>query len=178
MVKMFLTFVIHCDSIEQFLDYWSARYHDPRDGEKYDPFVGKLPLTEESRRELFEWKNGSALSRRKLMSIADHYPLSVEPETLCQYLRPSAHGGAIWNIFYAHCVDPQTWPIFDQHTYRAMYFMNKAEFREIPPRKADVYDAYKTEYIPFVKGLNADQRKIDKALYSFGQFLKLAKPYC
>ena len=58
-----------------------------------------------------------------------------------------------------------------------MHFMRTGEPREIPSRKADIYAVYQGEYIPFVKRLNAHQRKIDKALYSFGQFLKLAKTY-
>lgn len=73
----------------------------------------------------------------------------------------------------AHCVAPQPWPIFDQHTYRAMHFMKTGEPKEIPDKKSDIYTAYREDYIPFVKRLNAAPRKIDKALYSFGQFLRV-----
>lgn len=58
-----------------------------------------------------------------------------------------------------------------------MHFMEAGELKEIPPKKRDIYTAYQVEYVPFAKRLNAHQRKVDKALYSFGQFLKLAKPY-
>jgi hypothetical protein len=76
-----------------------------------------------------------------------------------------------------HCIDPKTWPIFDQHTYRAMRFMKSGKLEEISSAKTEVYDTYKNEYIPFVKTLNSDQRKIDKALFAFGQFLKMASAY-
>jgi hypothetical protein len=173
---MFLSFAIECDSLERFLDYWSARYRDLRDPELYDPYVGK-PMTVESRRRLFEWKNGSPLSARKSSSIEKYYPLSIEITELSKYLGPVAGGGTIWNIFYMHCVSPQTWPIFDQHTFRAMRFMKSGNIEELPAKKADVYGHYQTEYIPFVRALKAEQRKVDKALYTFGQFLKRTKDY-
>ena len=175
---MFFTFAIECDSLEQFLDYWSAKYRDPkfRDRDLYDPYVGKS-MTAESRQRLFEWKNGSSLSKRKSISVEKHYPLSIKVTKLSKYLDPAGDGGAIWNIFYMHCISPQTWPIFDQHTSRAMHFLNTGEPGEIPSREADIYAGYQREYIPFVKRLDTHQRKIDKALYTFGQFLKLASPY-
>lgn len=55
--------------------------------------------------------------------------------------------------------------------------MKTGEPREIPSGKAEIYASYQGEYIPFVKRLNVHQRKIDKALYSFGRFLKLANLY-
>ena len=55
--------------------------------------------------------------------------------------------------------------------------MKTGEPKEIPDKKSDIYAAYREDYIPFVMRLNAAPRKIDKALYSFGQFLKLAKIY-
>jgi hypothetical protein len=62
---MILSFSIECESLNEFLDHWSAKYHDPkfRDRDKYDPYVGSTPFTEAARLHLFEWKNGSILSR-------------------------------------------------------------------------------------------------------------------
>jgi len=176
---MILSFAIECRSLNEFLDHWSAKYRDPRDRDKYDTLVGRLPLTEDARLHLFEWKNGSILSAYKLASVKKNYPLSFQKDQLAQrYLDPRASGGAIWNIFYMHCIDPETWPIFDQHTYRAMHFMKVGEIRNISFDKANVYESYQSEYIPFVKALAShDQRKIDKALHAFGQFLKIASAY-
>jgi hypothetical protein len=176
---MILSFAIQFNSLEEFLDHWSARYPERNfgDRDKYDPFVGKR-LTEPSRLHLFEWKNGSKISKAKSASVSKNYPLSFPKSELEErYLNPQRSGGAIWNIFYMHCIDPVTWPIFDQHTYRAMHFMKTGDLKEIPFAKAKVYKSYKEEYIPFVTNLNSDQRRIDKALFAFGQFLKLARPY-
>ena len=63
---MILSFAIECRSLNEFLDHWSAKYRDPRDRDKYDTLVGRLPLTEDARLHLFEWKNGSILSAYKL----------------------------------------------------------------------------------------------------------------
>jgi hypothetical protein len=149
---MFFTFAIECDSLEQFLDYWSAKYRDPkfRDRDLYDPYVGE-PMTAESRHVCSSGKMDLLSRSANLISVEKHYPLSIKVTKLSKYLDPVGDGGAIWNIFYMHCVSPQTWPIFHQHTYRAMHFLNTGEPGEIPSRKADIYAAYQREYIPFVK---------------------------
>jgi hypothetical protein len=138
---MILSFSIECDSLDHFLDHWSERYRYPKfnDREKYDPFVGKN-FTGVSLLHLFEWKNGSRLSKSKSHSVSKNYPLSFPKNELeKRYLDPQASGGAIWNIFYMHCIDPESWPIFDQHTYRAMHFVKTGEVKEIPSAKAKVY---------------------------------------
>jgi hypothetical protein len=176
---MILSFAIECSSLEIFLDHWSAKYRYPKysDAEKYDPYVGK-DLSTSSRLHLFEWKNGSALSKAKLTSVSVNYPLSFPKHMLEErYLNPRTGGGAIWNIFYMHCIDPEAWPIFDQHTYRAMHFMKTGRIAEIPSAKFRIYESYKNEYLPFVRLLNSHQRKIDRALFAFGQFLKMANTY-
>jgi len=174
---MILSFSIEMGSLEEFLDHWSARYPDSYDPEKYDPHVGK-PLSESSRLSLFEWKNGSVLSERKKGSVARNYPLSFPKSALeRRYLNPMESGGAIWNIFYMHCIDPGTWPIFDQHTYRAMRFMKTGDIVELPAAKAKIYQVYQAEYLPFVRPLHSDPRKADRALFAFGQFLKIAARY-
>jgi hypothetical protein len=107
--------------------------------------------------------------------VLKNYPLSFPKSALEErYLNSTASGGAIWNIFYMHCIDPDVWPIFDQHTYRAMHFMKFGQVAELPKPKAKIYEAYKAEYLPFFMPLHSDRRKADRALFAFGQFLKLA----
>ena len=49
---------------------------------------------------------------------------------------------------------------------------------EIGNNNKQKYESYKNEYMPFINELaDIEQRKLDKALFSFGQFLKLAKKY-
>jgi hypothetical protein len=43
--------------------------------------------------------------------------------------------------------------------------------------RRSVYESYTQRYQPFVAKIGRDLRTIDRALYTFGQFLKLAKPF-
>jgi hypothetical protein len=175
---MNLSFSIDCTSLDEFIEHWSKRYPDPgKDEIYYEPYVGK-PLTKVTLMKLFKWKNGSVLAPLKRRSVEINYPTPGSSEQLEQrYLSDRANGGAIWNIFYAHCVDPKAWPIFDQHTFRAMRFMQTGIIEGLPLQKRAIYQIYKTEFIPFVDILNGERRKVDRALFAFGQFLKKVAPY-
>lgn len=173
---MHLSFEINCLSIKEFICHWSDRYFYENE-EKYDDNIGK-PLTEESRLELFEWKNGSKLSAGKIRSVVSNYPLAFRGDLEGRYLDHKKTGGAIWNIFYLHCLFPQQWPVYDQHTHRAMIYIKTGGIKEIGNTKKKIYESYKNEYIPFLDSFDGyDGRKIDKALFSFGQFLKTAARY-
>ncbi len=172
-------FKIHFDDCQAFLRHWSEKY-SYSDENLYKSNVGK-PLNAQSIEELFTWKNGGPISQKKLRSIRSNYlPLHpVEARELeDRYLNPKMSGGAIWNIFFLHCIDPKKYAIFDQHTYRAMRYIQSREIQELPTSKARIYQIYRDEYQVFVKELAAqDLRTVDKAFFAFGQFLKLARPY-
>ena len=173
---MHFSFQLSFTSQIDFLQHWASKYHDPNEM-KYLPNVGKK-LSSESLHQLFEWKNGSGISRRKLHSIAANYPLVFEGDPANRYLNHNNPGGAIWNIFYLHCLDPKKWPIFDQHTFRAMHYLRNGQIREIGSTNKLKYFMYQFEYIPFLKEFSEpSQRRIDMALFTFGKFLKLAKGY-
>lgn len=179
-----LSFAISCGSMSEFLDRWSSVYPDgKRDAEFYAPFIGAdLRNNWNALRSLFVWKNGQELSAAKEASVRHHYfaRWTEDAELASRFLNPVHPGGAIWNIFYLHVRQPDRWPIFDQHSYRALRFIRTGEvlgdvLRDGPEA---VYAAYREEYIPFIGDLGANKRKTDRALYAFGQFLKLAAPYC
>ena len=173
---MNLSFQIKCRDINEFIEHWAPKYTYQTEY-KYDNNIGK-PLTKRSRLELFEWKNGSVISALKLKSIEKNYPYSFKGDKAARYLNHKESGGAIWNIFYLHCLEPSKWPIFDQHTYRAMKFMKTGEIVEIKESNKFKYESYVNEFIPFFDDfVGLEQREVDKALFSFGQFLKLAKKY-
>ena len=173
---MNLSFQINFSSIDDFISHWSEKYKYPLE-EKYDNNIGK-PLDKVSRLELFEWKNGSVISSKKLESIKNNYPIVFDGNLEDRYLNHKKSGGAIWNIFYMHCLNPDSWPIFDQHTFRAMKYMQMSEIMEIGKTNKQKYQSYKQEYLPFFNTLGSySNRKIDKALFAFGKFLKVAKKY-
>ena len=173
---MHLGFSISVDTLDEFVRHWSALYQYESEF-KYSKNIGK-PLTNQSRLELFEWKNGSVISRAKLKSIQTHYPLIFEGDIRERYLFPGKGGGAIWNIFYTHCLSPKVWPIFDQHVYRAMRYIQNGVILEIPKSEEEKFRVYRDEYIAFHASLGTfHDRKLDKALFIFGKFLKTAKKY-
>ena len=173
---MNISFRIHSKDNAEFLLRWASKYRDPNEN-KYLTNIDK-PLTTESLQDLFEWKNGSIISKAKQQSIAENYPLSFKGDPAQRYLDHKKPGGAIWNIFYLHCLDSKQWPIFDQHTYRAMRYLNNGAIAEISNINKQKYAAYQSEYIPFLEEFSgSNQRQIDMALFSFGQFLKKVKRY-
>jgi hypothetical protein len=74
---MRLTFSIGFDSADAFIAHWSSKYNYGSEP-KYEKNIGR-PLTIESRRDLFEWKNGSIIAAKKRLSIERHYPFLKRP---------------------------------------------------------------------------------------------------
>lgn len=175
---MNLSFQINSNSIPDFIEHWSSKYFYAQE-EKYEKNIGR-PLTKETILELFEWKNGSKISTKKEQSIIQNYPLTFNGDYEKRYLNYREPGGAIWNIFYLHCLLPDKWPIYDQHTYRAMQYIKTGDIIEIGTTHKQKYESYQKEYLPFLKELNITDplsRRVDKALFTFGKFLKIAQKY-
>ena len=171
---MKFSFILNYENEKEFFDHWESKYSDSNEP-VYLENINK-PLTEESIQLLFEWKNGGKIALKKLQSIRKNYPLVFSGDVKERYLNPNQSGGPIWNIFYIHLLSHSVWPIFDQHVYRSMVYIKKQVIEEIPTNKADIFTLYLKEYIPFVKAFNEkSHRRIDKALYSYGQFLKKVK---
>jgi hypothetical protein len=182
-----LSFEISFTELARFFDHWSSRYQDPRqrDGEFYDPNIGKgdaLRTEWEALQALFIWKNGTEISPGKLNSIRKNYfnNWTEDANLESRFLNPNKSGGPIWNIFYLHCRFPDRYPIYDQHAHRAMIYIQTGAICEddLSSDPKLVYECYQ-QYRPFVESVRLhgchDMRKIDRALYTFGQFLKKAK---
>jgi hypothetical protein len=165
----------------QFVEFWSARYKDTQE-DLYMINVGQ-ELTTERILSLYQWKNGTPLSERKQASVLRNFvdrreELSQhQPDASARaFLDHFANGGAIWRIFWLHCWAPDRFPIYDQHVHRAMTFITNGVCEEIPQYDARKVDAYIESYLPFhakFDGMNG--RDVDKALWTFGKFLKFAE---
>jgi hypothetical protein len=154
------------------------------DEAKYTKIIGKRnkagKVDRRCLKRLFEWKIGglpyhspSDLAA-KYLAIEANYP--ADEVAGRQYARTYLSGGAVYNIFWLHCVCPRLFPIFDQHAYRAMRYIKGGKLVEIPATNAAKMEAYWNEYVPFFKRLQKDsglsQRKLDRALFTMGRFLK------
>lgn len=163
--------------LDAFLSYWAARYEDPRE-ELYTENIGR-PLTPERIRALFKWKNGGPLAAKKRESIERNFIARIpEAEELPEdvpaqeFLQRFPKGGPIWRIFWMHCCFPDRFPIFDQHVHRAAARIGGWEEREIPLADKQRLRAYLEDYLPFWKSLDRNERDTDRALWTFGKFLK------
>jgi hypothetical protein len=169
--------VIASGPVEAFVEHWSARYVDPRE-ELYTANIGRA-LTAERVNSLFIWKNGGPLSAAKRVSVEQHYIsrlsqlAALPPSTTAgQFLRIFG-GGAIWRIFWLHCWRPDRYPIYDQHVHRSMEYILALRCGEIPEREDVIIASYLERYLPFWGTFpNLSDRLVDKALWTFGKFLK------
>ena len=185
------------NSCKEFVDYWKEKYRYGNETD-YKCHIDKdLTKDYESLEKLFVWKNGhKKLSESQQKSIDEKKNwLKSERDKNCkkkqiiekaekEYLNRK-EGGAIWNIFFLHCLNPKEWPIYDQHTYRAMMYMyiEKGKIPEDEKNNRKKYENYIDNYIPFFKRIvkecdkECEPREVDKALFAFGQFLKFLKTY-
>ncbi len=162
---------------EAFVLFWSQRYQYMQEHVYYEN-IGQSP-TSERVIALFEWKNGTPLSALKLQSVKHNFARRIDElmnipveEGAYDFLKRFHSGGAIWRIFWLHCWQPEKFPIYDQHVYRAMAFIKTGRKDEIPTYDPRKIDSYVEKYLPFYsefKGI--PYREVDKALWSFGKFL-------
>ncbi len=85
---------------------------------------------------------------------------------------------AIWQIFLLHIIKPSTWPIFDQHVYRAfMFIQHQEDEKPLPFAQKSKLEIFHKEYCPFFLDMlelvdDYDHFEIDKALWTFGKMIK------
>lgn len=160
-----------------FIRFWAEQYLDKNEL-MYQRNIGRLTPT--AVRELFLWKNGGRLTGKMERSVKQNYvarlpqlkrlPLDLDPG---QFFQTFSRGGAIWRVFFLHIWQPRKYPIFDQHVYRAMCFLKTSKLAEIPPQDGKKLSIYINEYLPFFGSFaHRRDRRVDKALWSFGRFLK------
>ena len=166
-----------------FVKFWAKMYNYGNET-TYNEFIGQL--TTESIRNLFAWK-ATGMNRTSIMAgknqfveiileKLDHFqniPLNT-PEDADGFLTNELENrGMIWKIFTLHILHPDKYPIFDQNVYRAMIYLKTGDIKEIPSKGKDKQQIYINEYLPFYNEHGSyEDRKLDKAFFSFGKFLK------
>lgn len=170
-------------SLQQFISSWSKLYTDSKDQLFYNKNIDKL-LTPDSLLELYVWKNGTKLSLLKQKSFDDKIASKLtiinkwkgnnKEVSFDEIVDEFRIVSTIWLVFLAHIIDPILYPIYDQHVYRAYYFLKHKKIKEIP-NEARKLTSYKEEYLPFYNGIKNqvnNLKELDEALWSFGKFLK------
>ena len=169
-----------------FVEFWAELYDD-KDEQIYREYIGQ-PLTPKSVKALLAWKamlitkksieGGNHPFVKALIADLGHFqsiqsnPLTSEDAD--KFLTTELKGkGMIWKIFTLHILHPDKYPIFDQHVYRSMVYLKTGKIAEISKNPEEKQLKYLNEYLPFYNELGYyEDRKLDKALFSFGQFLK------
>src|SRR5271155_4712188 len=93
---------------EMFVEFWSLRYKYAEENLYCDNIGQKC--TEQGILDLYRWKNGTPLSRRKSDSVQRNFVrrinelAQIQPDASANaFLNIFADGGAIWRIFWLHC---------------------------------------------------------------------------
>lgn len=168
-------------SLREFVSFWSNFYIYPME-DLYAKRIDKKQFVEEDLIKLFEWKNGTRLSKKKekalqviiskigvINSLKSDFSLSRFLEEF-KFVK-----GAIWKIYLLHVICPNGYPIFDQFVYKAYCFLVKDQKMDIPSNNKQKEDIYFSEYVSFfneLSGQNLSRKNLDEALWTFGKFLK------
>lgn len=169
-------------NVKEFIDFWFRFYTDSNEN-NYSENIKKISFNRDALFSLFEWKNGSKLSNRKMKSFEEKIFTklkiinSLKTSTdfdLSEFLEEFKNVSAIWKIFLLHIIKPSEYPIFDQHVYRAFCFIKYSKIEELPYNNKVKEKIYFEKYLPFFKRVRrgCSTKKFDESLWSFGKFLK------
>lgn len=166
---------------EDFVDFWKNQYKYPN-MEWYTDNINLPYLKYQNLQELFFWKNGMNLSKKKQATfdrISKHL-------TTINQLRNGFEGSTfsvtfewmspVWKIFLLHIIQPTKAPIFDQHIYRAFLYIQQQENDEKASKRIEAI--YHNKYITFFEMMknsctNNTVKEVDDAIWAFGKFLSL-----
>jgi hypothetical protein len=172
--------VVRQGSLDEFVRFWSGLYRYAHD-DVYLRGVGGA-LTPERVEALFVWKNGNKpLSAAKRRTV-QRYGASLDvlsrfgDEATASEIVPTLGGGVVWGVFFLHCLDPDRFPLFDQHVHRASRLLRGLEPEELLRlSKSAQLERYDGEFLPVVRRLDPQRergRDIDRALWAFGKAMK------
>jgi hypothetical protein len=167
---------------DQFVDFWSSFYTYPSE-DLYLDNISKASFSSNDLRNLFVWKNGMRLSGQKDAALQSKILRNLRKvnELKTNFLLEEFNNTfsslpTIWKIFLLHCIQPQIYPIFDQHVYRAMHCVENGTILEVPKSERQKYRQYFDSYVSFfnrvVQQSNRSYIKVDRALWSFGKSLR------
>lgn len=168
-----------------FVSNWSDLYSYTIE-EKYTNHINKVFDNKESFLELFKWKNGTGnvIYERKLKGVLNYWDKIDDLRELKKEFSwelfenkfEPQKGSTIWRIFLLHLINPNEFPIFDQHVSRFYHFHKSGLIKELPTNPKKVYDSYKLEYKDWFSQIqqkyNLQPKKMDESFFMYGRMLK------
>jgi hypothetical protein len=180
----YLQLVYPNDDFRAFVAFW-RQFYVPN--EKTLPLylanIDKKRFRKSDIGELYKWKNSMDYSKhpKKSMTVAlIQRELRLVNQLKRQFERQLFEDtfggiGAIWQIFLLHIIQPDAFPIFDQHVYRTHLFLEHRTVMDIPAYGKTKLDYYHSVYCPFFNNARRryrlDRFQLDNALWMFGRFL-------
>ena len=169
-------------SFQEFIDCWSEQYYYPKNENYYNNNITKKILCRNDIMELYIWKNGMNLSAKKLEILEKKILLKLDIindlksqylPILDSFLEEFQEVSFVWKIFLLHIINPNTYPIYDQHIHRAFnYLQSENNYNQHVTQN----EFYFNHYLPFIRLKKIDNlKKLDEAFFAFGQFINTKK---
>ena len=172
------------------MELWSSRYFYKVE-DKYTNHIETVFENRNSFDQLYQWKNGTGdkISGYKMKTIDGFWNKIDVLRSLKENfdwsrfereLNPTK-SSSIWKCFLIHLVNPNEYPLFDQHVYRSYRFITEGVIEEIPNSHKRKYEIFRDEYCDWFNNLKVqhglDPKKMDESLFSFGRMLKSIKKF-
>lgn len=170
-----------------FVNYWDGIYNYSSKSDAYQTFViergSSFIFNDKNVRKLFEWKNNTddKLSVKKAKSveaISGNLPtLNELAENWDNSIFNTAFGkiSTVWQTFLMHIIQPDKFPIFDQHVYRAYTYLQTGQAEELKgtiKHQLSLYANYNSFFEAIRNESGCNPRQLDRALWAFGKFIK------
>ena len=170
-------------NLESFINSWSKQYSFSNEA-IYSNSISKKAFTITDIQNLYVWKNGMKLSELKQksldgkikskLSIINDFKSTYELD-LKVFSKEYKNLSAVWKIFLLHLINPNKYPIYDQHIHRSFLFIHNEDWSNISNDSVlnkDKEMFYFNRYLPFIQESNVtDLKQLDEAFFAFGQFL-------
>jgi hypothetical protein len=186
--QTFKTFkLVETNSLSDFIKFWQQFYIDTeKDETLYRPAFGEGLLNDSLLLGYFEWKNQMTLSGPKKQSFNTKIGLKLNIINELRTKRESDFSliqmvfegvSTIWLIVLAHLINPEQFPIFDIHVFRAyQYIQNGTIDIQEYNNESKRLSLYKDKYLPFIEKLKQNShtinnKSLDEALWAYGKFL-------
>ena len=170
-----------------FVNFWDTMYNYTSKSDAYQAFVierdSSFVFDDTNVRKLFEWKNntGEKLATNKenrVKYVIDALPIIKELNNEWdnnEFNRAFGKISTVWQTFLMHIIQPNKFPIFDQHVYRAWTYLQKGQAEELKGTIKHQFSLY-TSYTNFFDAIYSESgcnpRQLDRALWAFGKFIK------
>lgn len=183
----------------QFYDYRVTVFRSDQEIDYFSELNTGNDLTEENVRRLLRWKDARMLSERidsgqkkgqensrvtKVLAILSTINKfrndQGRNDELLQKLKGIFPGGVVWGAFLVHIAKPHAYPIADQNVFRVCALhvgLEDESSWEGYNRYRDYFSGIaRTMGIAETIGNLRELKRIDNALFIFGQFLKAYHP--